>query len=213
MGGQALVEHEEVTMTVKLIKSAFVCNGAQSVAMSQLLSITSDGSNPAYLIVSGLDRNEYTASGSGKMGTLTGNGATAGFTQVQGDQREVGIVFVWDATTGTYRNPTYGPLMDLTYNTSPSPNKLADLTFFGTNDVANIKQFNNNVMAVSPKMWTDYGTATFATQSVGALATTQATPDPPLKSPVLTRHPGCTLPMASSTARCRHRELTPWASV
>ena len=165
-------------MTIALTKNTFVASGAQSIAFNQFLSITSDASNPTYLIVSGLDRDEYTATSTGKSGTLTGNGATANFTaQAQGDQREVGIVFTWDAASRTYKNATYGSLMDLKYNTSASPNDLTALTFFGTNNLANTVQYTNNTLAATPSVWKDYGTATFATQSVGKASVTQATPN------------------------------------
>ena len=167
-------------MTVEVVDSAFASPDAQSVRMSQILSVTADGSNPTYLIVSGLDRDEYTAGESGTTGTLSGDGESAAFTAIGGDERGVGIVFTWDAASGTYENATYGNLLDLTYNSSASAGELADLSFFGTNTASLTSAYADDsvTMAVNPGDWTDYGTATFATQAVGAAtATTQATPD------------------------------------
>lgn len=165
-------------MSVTVIRSAFASAQPETVKLSQILSITNDGANPAYLIVSGLDRNEYTASSTGATGTLAGNGATATFSAIGGDERGVGVVFTWDAATGTYQNATYGNLLDLAYTTSASANDLTDLSFFGTNSSAWLGYARDSAtMAVNPQIWTNLGTASFATQPIGAPpASSQATP-------------------------------------
>jgi hypothetical protein len=165
-------------MSVTVIRSAFASAQPQIVTLSQILSITNDGANPTYLIVSGLDRNEYTTSSTGATGTLTGNGATATFSAIGGDARGAGIVFTWDAATGSYQNATYGNLLDLAYTTSGSANDLTDLSFFGTNSSTWLGYAQDSAtMAVNPQIWTNLGTASFATQSVGAPpAPSQATP-------------------------------------
>lgn len=164
-------------MTVTLTKTAFASSGAQSVALSTVLSVTNDGKDPTYLIINGLDRNEYTASSTGKLGTLAGNNAVARFTQGNDDGRGLGIVFTWNAATGSYVNATYGNLLNLTMNTSASPNELADLSVYGTNsqtavtaygaylsDAGSMCQLSDTASAPFAYL----GTASFATQSVGA---------------------------------------------
>jgi hypothetical protein len=177
-------------MTVALLKTAFASTGAQSVSLSSILSVSNDGNDPAYLVVNGLDRNEYTTTSTGKLGTLTGNGATAGYTGADGDGRGLGIVFTWNAATGSYVNSAYGNLLNLTVNTSSSPNELADLSFYSCssqayvtgygaylNDASAMCQLSNT--ASSPFLY--LGSASFATQSIGAPSAAtqplQATPD------------------------------------
>ena len=177
-------------MTVSLTKTAFASTAAQSVTLSNVLSVTNDGKDPAYLIVNGLDRDEYTASSTGALGTLTGNNATARFTQGNDDGRGLGIVFTWNAVTGSYVNATYGNLLNLTMNTSASPNELADLSFYGTNSQSAVTAYGSylndagtmcQLSDTASAPFTYIGSATFATQSVGAPSPAtqpaQATPD------------------------------------
>jgi hypothetical protein len=164
-------------MTVSLTKTAFASTAAQSVTLSSVFSVTNDGKNPTYLVVNGLDRDEYTASSTGALGALTGNNATARFTQGNDDGRGLGIVFTWNAATGAYVNATYGNLLNMTMNTSASPNELADLSVYGTNsqnavtaygaylgDAGSMSQLSDTASAPFAYL----GTASFATQSVGA---------------------------------------------
>jgi hypothetical protein len=166
-------------MTVNLTKSAFADATAESVQFSQFLSMSASSSNPAYIIVSGLDRNEYTASSTGATGTITGNGHTATFSSIGGDERSIGIIFTYNAATGTYTNGTYGNLANLTYNTSSSPNDLTDITLFGTNSLAYANAYSQlgYAMSETPSQFTELGTVSFATQKafVGT-SPSQATP-------------------------------------
>lgn len=172
-------------MTVRLTRTTFVASGTQHVALSSLLSITADGNNPTYLIVNGLDRNEYTAAGTGQTGTLTGNGATDTFSSVSGDTRSTGIVFTWDAANDTYENATYGNLLNLTFNTSAGVDELADLSFFGTNSLpyATAYAASNYGMLATPSQFTSYGTATFATEPGYSGTPGQATPNRSARPP------------------------------
>ena len=81
------------------------------------------GNNPTYLVVSLLDRNEYTAKSNGDTGTLSGNGQTVGFDYLWGDNETTGIVFTDDASTGQYTNATYGDLSNLVYTSLDQPRR------------------------------------------------------------------------------------------
>jgi len=122
-------------MTVSFLKGGFAASTTESVQFSQFLSITPGAGNPAYIVVSGLDRNEYTAGSTGATGTLSGNGNTAAFSSNGGDARSIGIIFTYNAATGNYTNTTYGNLANLTYNTSGSAGDLTDISIFGTNSL------------------------------------------------------------------------------
>ena len=65
-------------MSVFLSARSVVAQPGQQVDVASLLNVT-PGDNPTYLIVSLLDRNEYTAASNGNTGTLSGNGQTASF--------------------------------------------------------------------------------------------------------------------------------------
>src|ERR1700751_4890944 len=127
-------------MTVSLGVGSVVANGAQRISVKSLLNVTA-GSNPAYLVVSLLDRNEYTASSNGNLGTLSGNGHSVGFAFLEGDSYSTGIVFTYNAATGQYTNATYGSLDNLVYTTSTSTDDNVSLSVFTTNDLSLADQF------------------------------------------------------------------------
>jgi hypothetical protein len=83
-------------------KTAFVGTGSASIGLSQMFSVTAGSSNPTYLVLSALDRNEYTAGASGATGSLSGNGHTTALGGIGGDARCAGIVFTYQASTGRY---------------------------------------------------------------------------------------------------------------
>ena len=120
-------------MTVSITEDAFVVAPGQTVNLGTAIQVTQTGSNPAYLVLNGLDRNEYTASSTGATGSLNGNGASDGFTKESGDQRQVGIVFAYQASTGRYYNATYGYLDQITYRASTNVGDVTNLSLFGTN--------------------------------------------------------------------------------
>ena len=82
--------------------SAFVDPNAGSIALSQMFTVTPGASDPEYLVLTVLDRDEYTAAANGATGSLSGNGQTLGMTSSGGDARSAGIVFTYQASTGRY---------------------------------------------------------------------------------------------------------------
>jgi hypothetical protein len=74
-------------------KSAFVGASSMTIGLSQMFSVTAGGSDPTYLVLSALDRNEYTVRSSGAVGMLSGNGHTLSLSGIGGDGRGAGIVF------------------------------------------------------------------------------------------------------------------------
>lgn len=123
-------------MSVTVSDDPVIVPTAKSVALSQLFQITAAASDPAYIILSALDRNEYTVSASGATGTLIGNGVHRGLTTINSDGRETGIVFSYQAGTGRYYNSAVGYLDQLTYTTSSSVGDITDLSLFATSNLA-----------------------------------------------------------------------------
>ena len=105
-------------------QNAFVAATAASIGLSQMFTVMPTSPNPAYLVLTALDRNEYTAGASGATGSFTGNGHTLNLGSIGGDARGAGMVFTLLAN-GRYYNSTYGYLDQLSYNASGS---LGDVT-------------------------------------------------------------------------------------
>ena len=57
-------------------KTAFVNAGSVSIGVSQMFSVTPGSSDPTYLVLTALDRNEYTLGAGGAPGSLSGGGRT-----------------------------------------------------------------------------------------------------------------------------------------
>ncbi|MBF0561142.1 MAG: putative Ig domain-containing protein [Alphaproteobacteria bacterium] len=145
-----------------------VVKPGQQVRLISLFNITPSPSNPAYLIVSGLDRSEYTAANTGVMGNLSGNGVTQNFTRVPNDTdgNSVGIVFTYNAATGQYTNATYGNLAGLTYTASANTNENVSLSIFGTNYLPDANAYVNDPYTLSqnPQYFSYGGTVSVVTQ-------------------------------------------------
>ena len=62
--------------------NSFVVSGGQSIGLSSMFSPSTKAGSPAYLVLNGLDRNEYTAGASGATGVLVGNGHSAAFSSI-----------------------------------------------------------------------------------------------------------------------------------
>ncbi|HEY1934008.1 MAG TPA: putative Ig domain-containing protein [Acetobacteraceae bacterium] len=166
-------------MAVTLNKSAFVDQTAESIGLSQMFTVTPAATDPLYLVLTVLDRNEYTAGASGATGTLTGNGHTLSLANIGGDGRGAGIVFTYQASTGRYFNSTYGYLDQLTYNSSGSLDDLANLSLFGAGSFILANEYASNavsMMQVDPSGY--LGSVTVATEpKFTTTAPSQATPD------------------------------------
>ena len=169
-----------MTVTLNTDTGSVVAQPGQQIDVASLLTITA-GSDPTYLVVSLLDRNEYTAASNGNTGTLSGNGDTIGFSNLSGDSDTVGIVFTYNASTGQYTNATYGNFANLIYAASTNPNDNTSISFFTTNDATIANQYANNPYTLEqyvPASTTYVGSTSVVTQpSFAGPTPTQATPN------------------------------------
>ncbi|MGA3403587.1 MAG: putative Ig domain-containing protein [Acetobacteraceae bacterium] len=158
---------------------AFVDSTAVSIGLSQMFTVTAGSTDPTYLVLTVLDRDEYTAGASGATGSLSGNGKTLGLSNVGGDGRGTGIVFTYNATTGLYYNSTYGYLNQLTYTSSSSSGDVTNLSLFGTNSLSLANTDATNAVSMMELDASGYlGSATVVTRpGYTATVPTQATPD------------------------------------
>jgi hypothetical protein len=163
-------------MTISVGNSAFVTGGGQSVNLSAAFNITAGANNPTYLVLNGLDRNEYTAGSTGATGLLSGNGHSALFGSIGDDGRGVGIVFTYQAASGRYYNSSYGYFDQITYTTSTNSNDVTNLSVFGTSSLSTANTYARDAYSLLQTA-TFYGSATFATQAGYGQVPTQATPD------------------------------------
>jgi hypothetical protein len=166
-------------MSITENKDAFVDPTAMSIGISQMFTVTAASNDPAYLVLTVLDRNEYTAGASGATGSLSGNGHTLSLGSLGGDGRGAGIVFTYQASTGRYYNSTYGYFDQLTYNSPGSLDDVTNLSLFGTNNLTQATAYATSaysMMQVDPSGY--LGSATVVTQprSSGTVPV-QATPD------------------------------------
>src|SRR5208283_1315737 len=165
-------------MSITEATNAFVESNATSINLSQIFTTTAGGNNPAYLVLTALDRNEYTAGASGATGSFSGGGHRLSLAGIGGDGRGAGIVFTYQASTGRYYNSTYGYLDQLTYNASGSAGDVTDLSLFAASnpglaaaDAANVY----NMM--QPNLFGYLGSATVVTQArFSGTVSSQATP-------------------------------------
>ncbi|WP_428485922.1 putative Ig domain-containing protein [Rhodopila sp.] len=141
--------------------------------------MTAAGTNPAYLVLTALDRDEYIAGASAATGNLSGDGQTTRFSSIGGDARGTGLVFTYQASTGRYYNSTYGYFDQLTYNASGSLDDVTNLSLFGTNSLATANAYAANAYDMMQVAASGYlGSATVVTeQNFIATVPAQATPD------------------------------------
>ena len=122
-------------MSITARVGSVVATADQQIGLSTLFSVTPAASDPTYLILSGLDRDEYTAGyNTADMGSLSGDGTSQTFTNVESDAWSVGIVFTYQASTGRYHNATYGYFDQMSYTASSNTNDNASLSFYTTSD-------------------------------------------------------------------------------
>jgi len=158
--------------------TAFVDSTAVSISLAEMFNVTAGSSNPQYLVLTVLDRDEYTAGASGATGTLTGNGHTLKLSSIGGDGRGAGIVFTYQAATGLYYNSTYGYLNQLVYNSSASAGDVTNLSLFGTSNLAQASSYAGNADLMMEEDAGGYiGSATVVTRpGYTAAVPAQATP-------------------------------------
>ncbi|HTB44391.1 MAG TPA: putative Ig domain-containing protein [Acetobacteraceae bacterium] len=160
-------------------EAAFVDASAVSIDLSQTFTVTAGSSDPAYLVLTVLDRDEYTAGASGATGTLTGNGHTLSLSSIGGDGRGTGIVFTYNAGTGQYYNSTYGYLNQLVFNSSSSAGDVTNLSLFGTSSLSLANNDATNAVSMMELDGSGYlGSATVVTRpGYTSPVPSQATPD------------------------------------
>ena len=160
-------------------EAAFVDASAVSIDLSQMFTVTAGSSDPAYVVLTVLDRDEYTAGASGATGTLTGNGHTISLGSIGGDGRGSGIVFTYNASTGEYYNSTYGYLNQLVFNASGSAGDVTNLSLFGTNSLSLANNDATNAVSMMELDGSGYlGSATVVTRpGYASTVPSQATPD------------------------------------
>jgi hypothetical protein len=166
-------------MAVTDNETAFVDSTSESILLSQMFTETPASTDPEYLVLTVLDRDEYTAGASGATGTLTGNGHTLSLSSIGGDGRGAGIVFTYQASTGEYYNSTYGYLNQLTWNSSSSSGDVTNLSLFGTNSLSLADADASNPVTMIEDDAAGYlGSATVVTRpGYTSTVPTQATPD------------------------------------
>jgi hypothetical protein len=144
-----------------------------------MFTVAAASSNPTYLVLSVLDRAEYTAGASGATGTLSGNGHTLSLASIGGDGRGAGLVFTYQASTGRYYNSTYGYFDQLVYNSSASKSDVTNLSLFGTNSLSQATSYASNAYGMMQADPSGYiGSATVVTQAASSgTVPLQATPN------------------------------------
>ena len=124
-------------MSITEKANAFVNQDAVAYSVScRCLCVAAASSNPTYVVLTALDRDEYTAGASGATGSLSGNGHTLKLSSIGGDGRGAGIVFTYQASSGRYYSATYGYLDQIAYNASTSAGDVTNLSLFGTSNLS-----------------------------------------------------------------------------
>ena len=121
-------------MTVTVTDPAVVNQGGVTTNLSNLIGVTPGSTNPAYLLVTAYDYNQYTATSTGVTGHFSGNTHSLSLTSVPNEPttiRAANILFTYNASTGQYTNSTYGNLANLTYTSSTNPNDVTQISVYG----------------------------------------------------------------------------------
>jgi len=160
------------------ISSVVTSGTTTSDALGQLFTV-SGTSNPAYLVVDALDRDEYTVAGNGDTGAFSGNGNTLDLSPIGADGRGAGIVFTWQAATHQYVNATYGAFNALDFTSSECANDVTSVSVFTTTSASLAQADANNAYALIEADPTGYvGSVTFANDpKYAGTVPAAATPD------------------------------------
>lgn len=166
-------------MSINGNKTAFVDPSSAAIGLSQMFTVTAASNDPTWLVLTVLDRNEYTAGASGATGSLSGNGHTLNLSSLGGDGRGTGIVFTYQPSTGRYYSSIYGYLDQLTYNASGSASDVTNLSLFGTSNLSLATADASNAYAMMQADPSGYlGSATVVTQAkFSGTVPAQATPN------------------------------------
>ncbi|MBS0643924.1 MAG: putative Ig domain-containing protein [Proteobacteria bacterium] len=152
-------------MAINVLHNAFVDQASITTALSKMVGVTPGANNPAYLVLTALDRNEYTAGSTGATGCFIGNGKTLAFSGIGGDGRGTGLVFTYQAASGRYYNSVYGYLDELVYKSSSNRNDVTNISLFGTSNLSLANQYASNAWyAMQISAFNYLGSVTVATQ-------------------------------------------------
>jgi hypothetical protein len=164
---------------ISLSKTAFITGSPMTIGLSQMFSATAGSGNPTYLVLTAIDRNEYTAKASGAVGTLSGNGHSLSLSSIGSDGRAGGIVFTWQAASGRYFSSTYGYLDQLGYVSSGSVGDVTNLSLFGTGSLSQAMAYAGNAYSMMQVDAAGYlGSVTVATEpTYPGTVPTAATPN------------------------------------
>lgn len=168
-------------MSITPKTGSVVAAPGEQVSLSSLFSVTAASSDPTYLVLTGLDRDEYTAGyNTSAMGTLSGDGTAQDFDNFYSDAWSIGVVFTYQASTGLYYNPVYGYFNQLIYIASSNTNDNVSLSVFTTNNYSLASGYATNpyVLIDNPSYFNYAGSVSVVTQpSVAGRTSSQATPD------------------------------------
>lgn len=178
-------------MAVQALQSAAVASGSQTYALSTFFTITASA-NPAYLVVSALDRDEYPVGSTRQTGTFTGGGKTLSLSPAGGDARAAGIVFTYNATAGGYVSDTYGALSNLSYVSSGSKWDLCNVSLYGCSTLSQAQQLASSPYAAMQLGAAGYaGSVSFVTDpTIGGAARTEGNATPGRIAEVASRFVG-----------------------
>lgn len=164
-------------MPATLATGSIVADSGEAIPLSSLFSVAPGIGNPQFVIVSGLDRDEYTAASTGSTGTLTGNGITTGFSSLGGDSLGIGVVFTYNPLTGKYKNAIFGNITRAVFTASRDTDANEEISLFSTNNAFAAASYADNPYALA-QMTTYIGTVGIVTQPAFVGPTpSQATPD------------------------------------
>ena len=166
--------------TISITAHSELAGVNQAIGIGSLFDVPPSPADPAYLIVSVLDRDEYTAGyKTSAMGHLVSGGASQGLANFSGDGWSAGIVFTYQASTGQYVNATYGTLSQLKFDTGSNIGDTAVISLFGTGSASLAAAYASNplILAENPAYFTNYGSVAVVTGAAAATALAAATPD------------------------------------
>ena len=165
-------------MAIQINKTSAVVSGAQTLSLGTCFTITPGATNPAYLVLNALDRNEYTAAATHATGSFSGNGNSQSFGTTDGDGRSCGIVFTYNASTGQYINASLGNLAQLTFTSSASLYDITNISLFGETSLNDAQNYASSAYGLMQTDAAGYrGSLTIATDPTFAgVPPTQATP-------------------------------------
>ena len=167
------------TTAISMATHSVLAGTSQAIGINSLFNVAASPADPAYLIVSVLDRDEYTVGyKTSAMGHLVSGSVSQGLANFSGDGWSAGIVFTYQASTGQYVNATYGNLSQLKFDTGTNLGDTATISVFGTSNASLATSYASNplILSQNPTYFTDYGSVAVVTGSTATAAPATATP-------------------------------------